>query len=152
MIIHCLTQLETEKDPVIVYGAYAYVNYNSMGLGPEDYTVFMNPACNIIKDLWRGKSYMWTWNDTVFAVLAVTHESGHLRGRSWPMWNDEGQVNMWALKRSWPVALKFGMPEERKEEFQKELLVIWHRFPHEYRPSQCANPVLDEDFNIGCHK
>lgn len=134
--VRCLTKWESDRDFIISgLGAAAYVDFAPDG-GPEDYTVVAWPWCDV---LIHPKAY--GPKRFAIAVLIITHESGHLRGATFPTWDDEASVNCWAARRAGAVAeLHFGLPPQARPWFDALIWRIYSGQPPEYRFSACKRP------------
>lgn len=131
--VRCLTAWESERDFVIaVAGAAAYVEFAADG-GPEDFTVVAWPWCDVLQ---RPEAYGPKRFAT--AVLILVHESGHMRGRNFPQWDDEAAVNCWAARRAGAVAeLHFGLVPAARPWFDALVWRIYAGQPDVYRFSAC---------------
>lgn len=134
--VYCLTPAAAANNKIIQSGAAAYVVINDWG-EPQNWTIVAPPACHdaelLLEQPWIGQE------DSVWAILVITHESGHMRGGSFPQWDDEGIVNCWAIRRVAAVAqLEFALPPEMAADFSYEAKVIMRHQPRAYRPSGCA--------------
>ena len=108
--VRCLTQQESDEDWVILYGAAAYVEgtFNAKGRWvPFDYSVFMYGICETIEAYQLGEPVLL--KEFAWAVLVLTHESGHLRGWKWA--SDEARTECWAIRHTRYVAQHLGMTD-----------------------------------------
>lgn len=139
--VRCLDAFESSRDVLISFwGASAYVEFETDGfghrLGPKDYTVVAHPICDDLLSHEGPPTQEYVW-----AVFVIVHESGHLRGKSFPLWFDEGSVNCWALRRSAAVAqIKFGLDPLEVPEFNRIIWRIYLGQPDEYNRSECKLP------------
>lgn len=149
--VRCFTEREAALDiNISFWGAAAYVDIDPLGR-PRPFTVFAPPLCDQLRDFRAG--YMGLNKQSIWAVLAIVHESGHLRGAAWPFWKSEAEVNTWAIKRAYAVAvLKFGLIDtlEAKFQFNKMVLDIYMHQPWQYRASRCQHPDLLSSGDIRC--
>ena len=138
----CLSQWESDHDYVIsVWGAAAYVEFAEGG-GPEDYAVAAQPWCKVLRALRVGRASAWSAEYVVASVLILVHESGHLRGSSFPYWSNEAIVNCWAVRRAAAVAvLRFRIPESAMPAFNNILADIYRNQPPEYQWPGCLKGI-----------
>lgn len=137
------SQEENMTDFTIGMGAAAYVEGRNVGSRwvPSSYAVVAYPWCGYLVD-WmsrqdaRGKK----WEDVVWAVLVITHESGHLKGARWA--GDEAKTQCWAMQHLPAAARMLGFTEDQLP------FVVWqankiHRewMPDEYQLPGCRLPT-----------
>ena len=144
--VRCLSKWESEHDPIISFwGAEAYV-FDTEDGRPENYTIVAYPWCKVLRALRVGRAEAWSSWHIVVAVLVITHESGHMRGSSFPAWEDEALVNCWATRRAAAVAvLRFGIPETAMPAFNNILAGIYRQQPSEYRLPGCLRGMPGVD-------
>lgn len=149
--VRCLNERESKLDLTIgFWGASAYVEADNLG-HPKRYTVFAWPLCKQLRDFRAGLRGLD--EDTAWAIFVLVHESGHMRDAGWLPWRDEGIINVWALKRTYAVAvLRFGLIDtiEAKFAFNRLLLGIYMGQPDRYRPLACQHPDLLPSGDIRC--
>lgn len=101
--IHCLTKKEAKSDYNIVErGADAYVDgtYDSKGRWhPGDFAVFNYGLCEQLVKPTSVPFFSW-------AVLVITHESGHLRDATWS--ESEAKTQCWAIRHVRFVVARMG--------------------------------------------
>ena len=142
--VHCLGPGEAKLDSIIsVWGAAAYVEIRVDPFGqdyPADYTVVAPPYCEALMDMaLDGDLDRHSFETFVWSVMIITHESGHLRGKAFPGWKSESEVNCWALRRSAAVAqLEFGLNPNLVPQFKAELWKFFTHQPKAYRKSSCT--------------
>lgn len=137
--VRCLTAAEAEADMAIqLFGAAAYVEITPDG-GPENYTVFDHGLCEkllaVKDDSWRGR---YSLSAIAWAVLVLTHESGHLRGWAW--WTSEARTNCWALRHARYVALRLGASDDLSYGIRSWAVYWYRKQPPDYRLAGCRIP------------
>jgi hypothetical protein len=133
---HCLTKAETAADfNMAVWGASAYVNVTDDG-SPEDYAVYEYGLCEQLLALHNGQRVNTA--DLAWSILALTHESYHLRGA--PGWMNEGRANCNAIRHVRYVALHLGADQSHSYSLLSAALVWFHRQPAAYRLPGCNLP------------
>lgn len=151
--IRCLTEEESREDTLIgFWGASAYVEGWLDGRGywhPFRYSVFGYGICEPLQALRAGDASAWKVSDIAWALMALTHESGHLRGHRWS--EDEALTQAWALRHTRYTAARFGVSGEALVLVMRHV-VRWHlKLPQEYRTEACRNPSIDPEGKlVGC--
>jgi hypothetical protein len=153
--VHCLTPKEGEADPAIsAWGASAYVEgwVDRHGAWhPYNYTTFAPGLCEQVMAVVRGDLTTFSIPDLAWAVLVITHESGHLRGHRWSAYEDKTQN--WALRHFVPTAVHLGLDEATARSLLLPEAVKWHlSMPPEYRGPGCMKPKVVDGFLKGCKK
>lgn len=136
--VRCLTPAETLTDPVISFwGASAYVEI--VDDRPSQHTVFGHGLCEKLLALhdgsWQGR---YSLSGVAWAVLALTHESGHLRGWAW--WKSEAKVNCWALRHVRYTAERLGASPDLAWAMRSWAFYWYRKQPPEYRLAGCRVP------------
>lgn len=106
----CLTPDEAAADIHIAFGASGYVEgwLDRRGAWhPSKTTVLAPGICEAIEALAAGEADEYTLAELAWAVLVVTHESGHLRGHRWS--GDEARTECWAIRHVGYVAARLGV-------------------------------------------
>lgn len=140
--VRCLTQKESDEDPVIQWGAAAYViGYSdSDGWHPLDYSVFSHGICEPLIALQAGDLSGYSVGDLALSILVLTHESGHLRGWRWAA--DEAKTECWAIRHVRYVAQRLGVTDPL---FLKKIVGIalsYHKaMDSSYRLASCKLPT-----------
>lgn len=141
--IRCLTKEESEQDSYIAaYGAAAYVlgEEDERGWHPVNYAVFSYGHCEPLLAYLSGDASAWTLDDVAWAILVLTHESGHLRGHRWSA--SEAQTQCWAMRHYRYVAQRLGVTDPAILSLMVRRALYWHsRMPTEYQLRGCALPV-----------
>lgn len=148
--VHCLTPQEAANDPAILFGATAYVDGLEDHKGvwhPGDYTVFNTGICEILVDLATEASFD-TIEDQAWAVLVITHESGHLKGHWWAGY--ENLTETWALRHVRYTAWRLGVDEPHATDILREAIRHHNSLPEEYRAPGCSRPSMNEGKLVGC--
>lgn len=143
--VSIVCQEKNEPDIVIdLYGAGAYTPGYIDARGwfhPADYAVLAYPLCDILAELQMGVAWGQREDlDIGYAVLALTHESRHLRS---PMRDDallEARVECWAIRHVRYVALRLGVSEEESYRVRRAALDAHNRLPEPYKLSSCRLP------------
>lgn len=150
--VRCYTAKESRQDLYIhFWGASAYVLIDEMIARPYPYAVFAWPICEDLRSFRAGNAGIT--EDSVWSVLVIVHESGHMRGSSFPFWVLEDRVNVWAIHRAYAVAvLKFGLADNifAKFAFNRVVLDIYMGQPAGYRMADCEHPDLLPSGDIRC--
>lgn len=138
--VHCLTQKETDNDEIIVFwGADAYVLGMKDDKGvwrPFDWTVFRHGLCEILLKLEAGQAADVPTEELAWAILVITHESGHLRGWGWSA--NEAKTQCWAMRHFRYVAQRFGVVDTAP--LVAAALELHSRMPLNYQLSSCKLP------------
>lgn len=141
--VRCLSAKEALDDFYILLGATGYVEGTVDRRNhwhPVSYTVLAPGICEAALD--HVDELVYTKPDRAWAILAVTHESGHLRGHRWS--EDEAKTERWALRHFVAVAVHLGIPEPQARYLLK-LAVRQHRkLNPEYHDPRCERPWVDD--------
>ena len=142
--IHCLTPQESAADPIILWGASAYVEGISDPVTgrwvPFNYAVFAYGQCETLTAIAAGDLSGRDFDSAVWAVMVITHESGHLKGKSWSY--DEAKTQCWALRHMKSTLWQLGVRDPAVVSFYTAwALDIQKEMPPEYQPAQCRYPV-----------
>lgn len=140
----CLSYQESLADSMIQFwGAAAYVEWdfteNENGewkWGPKDYAVASFDSCQPLLQYLQGK--VVAPSRLAWAVLVLTHESGHLRGME-----DEAWTECWAIRHVRYVAQFLGFSYEMALYLEKEALIHDLRLRKknpEYDRKTCQRP------------
>lgn len=150
--VRCYSAQESADDYFIgFWGASAYVLIDEAIIRPYNYTVFAWPICEDLRSFRAGNAGID--EATVWAILVITHESGHMRGTNFPYWALEDRVNVWAIHRAYAVAvLKFGLADNifSRFAFNRVVLDLYMRQPFNYRTRECQHPELNDKGDIRC--
>lgn len=150
--VRCYNARESAQDNYIgFWGASAYVLVDEIIGRPYNYTVVAWPICEDLRSFRAGNAGITT--ASVWSVLVIVHESGHMRGGGFPFWALEDRVNVWAIKRAYAVAvLKFGLADNifAKFAFNRVVLDIYLGQPSGYRMPECEHPELTDKGDIRC--
>lgn len=144
----CLNKWESEKDFVISSGAAAYVEgmYDVTGRWrPSREMVVAFPICNWFVAMARGDASGYSAPQVAFAVLVVTHESGHLRDwrRATLVSSDEASTQRWALRHVYAVSRRIGLSHDAAV-LVLRYAVLFHRdLPPAYHANNCRRPWVD---------
>lgn len=136
--VRCYTQEEADQDVALtLFGAAAYVDVTPDG--PSEYTVFSPGLCEKLLSIrdgsWRGR---YSLSALAWAVLVLTHESGHLRGWAW--WTSEAKTNCWALRHVRYTALRLGASDDLSLGIRSWAVYWYRQQPPEYRLAGCRIP------------
>lgn len=135
--VRCLNTSESTSDIYISSGAEAYVEgiYDKNGVWrPRNYAVFKNGLCEELLQPRRVSELAW-------AILVLTHESGHLRGWSWSA--NEAKTQCWAMRHFRYTANRLGYSTEGTNLLLAYAL-YWHKnMPAVYRGISCELPKVD---------
>lgn len=127
--VECLTRLEANIDQVIMWGAAAYVEGYIDGRGYG--------LCERLRDMLDGDASRWSAYSLAWAVLALTHETGHLKGHRWS--GSEAKTECWAVQHVQAFGRRMGIPALG---LLQALVNDLHRsLSPEYRLSTCRIPV-----------
>lgn len=146
----CLSAAENKVDPLISKGVTAYVQgyytFPDLRWHPEDEAVFAWPVCRDFIDLSNmdveGRSVV----QLAWAVLAITHESGHLRD-----WNkktltseSEASTERWALRHVYAVSRRIGLDHVSSVLILRYAVKL-HReeLSYKYKHQTCKFPFVD---------
>ncbi len=137
--VHCLTEAETLADlNISFYGASAYVEITPEDR-PADYTVFEYGLCERLHALYTGTWFgKYTLKGIAWAVLVITHESGHMRGWGW--WKSEAKTNCWAARHTRYTALHLG-PSVLAPLIVSRAMEWFRGQPPEYQLPGCKVPT-----------
>lgn len=141
--VRCLTPKEAVSDYYILLGATGYVEGTidrQNRWHPVSHTVLAPGICEAV--LAHVNQMGYTKPDRAWAILALTHESGHLRGHRWS--EDEALTERWALRHFVATAVHLGIPEPQARYLLK-LAVRQHRkLDSAYLDPRCERPHVDE--------
>lgn len=108
--VNCLTLEESKSDFTIRMGAAAYVDgwFDAKNRWhPYDAAVFDHGICERLRDVLDGDASRWSGRSLAWAVLVLTHESGHLMDRRWS--RDEAKTECWAVQHVQAVGRRLGI-------------------------------------------
>lgn len=135
--VHCLTKQETEDDiNISVWGASAYVNVLDDGT-PADFTVLEYGLCEEMMKLKNGQRV--NTKALAWALLALTHESYHMRGGIG--WMNEGAVNCKAIRHVRYFAMHLGADPSHSYSLLTAALAWYRGQPARYQSPSCALPA-----------
>lgn len=140
--VRCQTPAESASDVHILLGASAYVPGYLDARGrwhPDDYTVFAHGLCETLDAIIADDATGYSLDDLAWAVLVLTHESGHLRGHRWSA--DEAKTECWAIRHVGYVAHRLGIVDEAARRlFVAQAVRIHRSLSAEYRLAGCRLP------------
>jgi hypothetical protein len=139
--VRCLTEAESADDFVIASGASAYVDgwFDRRGRWhPVNHTVFGYGVCETLIALLAGEADEFTVSDLAWALLVLTHESGHLRGHRWSA--DEAKTECWAIRHVGYVAARFGLDDSARRLIVAYALEHHRALPDVYHLPGCKLP------------
>lgn len=145
--VRCLSKAEGQADTVIASGVSGYVlGWRDM-LGrwhPGQYAVFAPGICEQLLAIASGNASGYLFEDLVWAVLVITHESGHLRGARWS--GDEARTQCWALQHMRSTLNQLGVRDRSVQSvYVYVALEIQKQMPPLYQPTRCRypQPIVD---------
>lgn len=144
--IRCVPEEEQANDAnFAIYGAEAYVEGREDARGrwiPGRVAMFRDLHCTILVRAMARDFDGLLLNDIAWAILALTHESGHLRGARWA--GDEAKTQCWAMHHYRAALNLLGLRDQTAH-----YLVGWqirqiHKFqlPPQYQLPGCALGTL----------
>lgn len=151
----CLTKRDVESDPIILTGASAYVSgtYDTHGRWrPNNHTVIAPPLCHDFLALQRGRAEGRNAHDLAFAVLVVTHESGHLRDwdRASLDSESESSTERWALRHFYAVARRIGLTHDAAIFLLGYAVKVHRLLPPSYKAGNCKWPRVEGGRLVNC--
>lgn len=149
--VHCLTSDESVSDVGIIQGATAYVDGWLDDEGewhPKDHTVFAYGVCESLMALKNRDAAEYSVSELGWALLVLTHESGHLRGYWWSGYEDLTEV--WALRHVRYAAWRLGFKEPESTMLLAEAVKHHNTLPEDYRSPECRKPSVVDGKLIGC--
>lgn len=130
--IRCLTRKEARRDFYISFGAAAYVPFIQAAGKPiraKSYMVMAPWVCKALIALERRDLTGWNAYDVAFAVLVITHESGHIANH-FAEWDAE----CWALDNLERSLDLFGIESGFMRDFLLRGALMAHAsLPEQYR-------------------
>lgn len=154
--VRCANNWEAQRDPYILNGAAAYVRGEFSEHGrwiPGDHAVVAPPHCDEFMAIARAQSDGYEIDDLAFAVLVLTHESGHLRGwrRATLDSESEASTERWALRHVYAVARRIGLSHAAAA------VVLWYaaeihkQMSPSYLADDCRKPYVTPEGRLaGC--
>jgi len=137
--VKCLDAQESRSDKVIALGASAYVAGRVDRRGrwwPSRVTVFKDGICQRLWNALEGDASRWSARSLAWAVLVLTHESGHLRAAPWS--GSEAETECWAVQHVQAVGRRLGI---EALELLQSLVNEQHRMlPGAYQQPGCIVP------------
>lgn len=142
--VQCLTESESAEDIVVsIFGASAYVkgwNDRHGNWHPFSTATFAYGHCELLLDFLAGDLSEWTVDEFAWAILVITHESGHLRGHRWSA--DEAKTQCWAMQHFRHVARRLGVTDEAALSVLVDSARRSHaRMPSVYHTVPCELPT-----------
>jgi len=145
--VHCLTKKESDLDPNISFwGAAAYVEGTVDPITgrwhPVDYTVFSHGICeDLILLAAQGPFDGHNAYDLAWAVIVLTHESGHLKGALWSQ--SELLTHCWAYQHLRATMNMLKLPKAWQDILYGLALDIQaNDMPAEYQFDNCQGVVV----------
>ena len=136
----CLTPEESVD--LELEGVVAYVSgmYDTKGRWrPGNTATFSYGNCEALLAIRAGDASRFTITQQSWAVLALAHEAGHLRGHRWGEKEDTTQC--WAMRHFRYTAQRLRAPNV--DELYAEAYAIHHRLPVQYQLPTCRLPERD---------
>lgn len=138
--IHCLTKREAKLDLMISLGASAYVNgWTDPVTGrwrPDNYAVFDYGICQKLTRLASGKPLDGhNAYDLVWAIIVITHESGHLKGA--PFSHSESFTQCWTFQHLRATMRMLGRPKAEHDLLYGLAWDLQQAMPPPYQFTDC---------------
>ena len=140
--VRCLSPTEAAEDyHLSVLGWLAYVDgrYVNDRFIPGNVATLTPKVCWPLLAIGRRYSSVYTTSEVALALLVLTHESGHLRGRGW----SEAQTQCWAIRHVGYVARRLGVSASELPAVLAAALEWDARLPDSYRLPGCVRPRVD---------